>query len=231
MSRQTSDRLKRARKGLIDVALMRADARPEMVLAGVGVLIGLILALILFGAFPSEGVRGPISFLTQLDPGAVVEEEVDTTAKSSKIPSSAPPSPTVYIARSGDAAPQELYGLIRAMEKGEPLGEVAIAPSNREWVNKAVCSANLKRTPDERLALVYYVRNHADLCHGLDRGLILSPLTPGLTALGALFVSVLLLVGVGVGTIFAARFLRRVRRAYRRLYVSEHRADHDEAEG
>ncbi|MBJ7486410.1 MAG: hypothetical protein JHC99_17075 [Brevundimonas sp.] len=61
--------------------------------------------------------------------------------------------------------------------------------------------------------------------------MILAPMAVTLTPIGSAILSLALLVGLTVVVVGGARFLRRVRRAYRRLYVSEHRADHLEAEG
>jgi hypothetical protein len=61
--------------------------------------------------------------------------------------------------------------------------------------------------------------------------MMLAPMAPALTPIGSAVLSLAILGAFTIWVWKNALFLRRTRRAYRRLYVSEHRADHLEAEG
>lgn len=212
-----ADGLKTARRWIVDTLLMRADARPEMALAGGGAVVGLLLAVVLFGGFSGGGVQGPVAF-ERADPA----EDADRSA------------PAAFLDASDRPSPVELQSLLSAMNTGRDFA----APEGlfeenevRTWLDENVCAAAARRTHDERSALVYYIRNEADLCAGFGKAMILAPMAPVLTPIGSAILSFALLAVFAAGVWRGARFLRRVRRAYRRLYVSEHRADHLEAAG
>lgn len=209
--------LKTARRWIVDSLLMRADARPETVLAVGGGVVGLVLAAALFGAFSGGGVQGPVSF--ERAPLARGEDRS---------------TPAAFIDVTDKASPLELQPLLSAMNTGREFAapdDLFKSEDARAWLDQNVCAASARRSHDERLALVYYIRNEADLCTGIGKAMILAPMAPLLSPIGAAILSLAIL---GVFTFWVwknALFLRRVRRAYRRLYVSEHRADHLEAEG
>ena len=209
--------LKTARRFIVDTLLMRADARPETVLAVGGGVVGLVLAAALFGAFSSDGLQGPIDF-ERAAPGRGADRS----------------SPAAFLDVTDRPSPLALQPLLSAMNTGrdfaapEGLFEDEAA---RTWLDHNVCAVSARRTSDERKALVYYLRNEADLCTGVGEAMMRAPMAPALTPIGAAILSLAILGAFTIWVWKKVFFLRRVRRAYRRLYVSEHRADHLEAEG
>lgn len=209
--------LRRARRWIVDSLLMRADARPETALAVGGGAVGLVLAALLFGAFSGGGVQGPVGF--ERAPLARGEDRS---------------TPAAFIDVTDRASPLELQPLLSAMNTGREFAapdDLFKSEDVRSWLDRNVCAVSARRSHDERLALVYYIRNEADLCTGIGKAMMLAPMAPVLSPIGSAILSLAIL---GVFTVWVwknALFLRRVRRAYRRLYVSEHRADHLEAEG
>ncbi|CAN5331625.1 hypothetical protein BH10PSE1_BH10PSE1_19150 [soil metagenome] len=209
--------LTNARRWVVDVLLMRADARPEMAFAAIGAVVWLLLAIVLFGGFSGGGMQGPVEF-----------ERAEPARGADKL------APDAFLDASDQPSPIELQSLLSAMNTGRdfaaPDGLFEIG-AVRTWLDENVCAASARRSHDERLALVYYIRNEADLCAGFGKAMILAPMAPTLTPIGSAILSFALLAVFAFGVWRGARFLRRVRRAYRRLYVSEHRADHLEADG
>jgi len=217
MSMPGTDGLSAARRWIVDTVLMRADARPEAAFGAAGAIVILWLAIVLFGGFSDGGVPGPVVF-ERAEPA----EDADRSA------------PSAFVDTSDEPSPVELQSLLSAMNTGRDFSapdDLFEIQSVRTWLDENVCAATARRTRDERLALVHYLRDKADLCTGLGRAMILAPMAPVLTPIGSAILSLALLSGLAVGIWAGARFLRRVRRAYRRLYVSEHRADHLEADG
>ena len=217
MSGRGNDPVSRGRRWLIDTVLMRADARPEMGAAALGAVLVLVFAAILFGAFPGEGAQGPVDF-----------ERAEAGRGADRL------APRAFLDASDAPSPAVLQPVLSAINTGRdfaaPEGLFRTSEA-REWLDENLCAVTARRTGDERRALVWYLREHADLCRGAGRAMILAPMAVTLTPIGSAILSLALLAGLTGVVVGGARFLRRVRRAYRRLYVSEHRADHLEAEG
>lgn len=209
--------IKTARRWIVDSLLMRADARPETALAVGGGVVGLVLAAVLFGAFSGGGVQGPIEF-ERATPGKGADRS----------------APAAFLDVTDRPSPLELQPLLSAMNTGRDFAapdDLFKSEEARTWLDENVCAVSARRTRDERRALVYYIRNEADLCTGIGRAMMLAPMAPALTPIGAAVLSLAILGAFTIWVWKNALFLRRTRRAYRRLYVSEHRADHLEAEG
>jgi hypothetical protein len=209
--------LKAARRFIVDTLLMRADARPETAVAVGGGVVGLLLAAVLFGAFSSGGVQGPIDF-ERAAPGRGADRS----------------APAAFLDVTDRPSPLALQPLLSAMNTGRDFAaadDLFSDPEARTWLDHNLCAVSARRTSEERQALVYYLRNEADLCTGVGKAMMLAPMAPALTPIGAAILSLAILGAFTLWVWKNALFLRRVRRAYRRLYVSEHRADHLEAEG
>lgn len=209
--------IRAARRWIVDSLLMRADARPETALAVGGGVVGLVLAAVLFGAFSGGGVQGPVSF------------ERATPGKGSDRS-----TPAAFLDVTDRPSPLELQPLLSAMNTGREFAapdDLFKGEEARTWLDENVCAVTARRTGEERQALVYYLRNEADLCTGVGKAMMLAPMAPALTPIGAAILSLAILGAFTVWVWKNVLFLRRTRRAYRRLYVSEHRADHLEAEG
>lgn len=164
----------------------------------------LVLALFLLGVlWPPTGVRGAID-LPQLD---------ETQARSPTLPLIA------QAFRTGAPLPLE------PDQRLEDLNE-----ADRAWLTQNLCW-RLSGDADERKAIVHYVQNHATLCPFAARRLHLAPLSVNYGVIPGALVALVLLVGAGWSGRALFGFVRGVRLAYRRLYVSEHRAQFDERAG
>lgn len=209
--------LKAARRFIVDTVLMRADARPETTVGVIGAVVSLILAALLFGAFSGGGVQGPIDFERATPPRGADRS-----------------TPAAFLDVTDRPSPLALQPLLSAMNTGRDFAAPTDLFRDREvrtWLDHNVCAVTARRSGEERQALVYYLRNEAELCTGVGKAMMLSPMAPALTPIGAAVLSLAVLGAFAIWAWKNALFLRRVRRAYRRLYVSEHRADHLEAEG
>lgn len=192
------------RHGLVDIVFRRADTRIETVVRCVSLAALFFLLLFLLGFLGAPtGARGGID----------LPELSDAQRRSPNLPL------IVQAFRTGAPLPLE------AGQRLEDLNE-----TDRAWLTRHMCSRILADGA-ERKAIAYYIQNHASLCPALARRLNLAPLNVSLGVIPGVLVAFLLLAGVGWAGHWLVGFARGVRLAYRRLYVSEHRAQFDERVG
>jgi len=226
MSARRPGPLRAMRHSVVDTGLMRPDPWPEVVFGGMGALLTLLIAAWLFGSFPGVGARGPVEVIQvaepEIQPTTDVEKAVDSRKTDAENPTRV------------QSIPPKLQNVARALNSGQVLPQIEgwTDPGiGRDWLDSKVCSPITTRSRAERSSLVYYATSQEGLCQGMNRQLILAPMTPVIGPVASMIVSLVILTALAFGLFVAARFLRRVRLAYRRLYVSEHRADHLEDGG
>jgi hypothetical protein len=139
------------------------------------------------------------------------------------LPNSGRPGPLVF-----DESPPAALGWLRTGDEPEVIPADGWA-DHRGWLDENLCAVTASWDGQgERQALARRLSDDATLCTGLERSLARSPLAP---LLGSAFSAV---VGLLLSALLAWLAWRgslaffHIRRAYRRLYLSEHRTDHEE---
>ena len=100
---------------------------------------------------------------------------------------------------------------------------------HRDWLDANLCAVSADWDGRaERQALARRLSDDARLCEGLERSLARAPLAPMAGTAASTLLALILTGLLGWVAIRISLSFFHVRRAYRRLYLSEHRTDHEE---
>lgn len=139
------------------------------------------------------------------------------------LPNTGRPGPLVF-----DESPPPGLAWLRTGDEPDLIPDDGWA-DQRAWLDENLCSATASwESVAEREAVARRLSDDVTLCSGMERNIARAPLTP---IFGAGFGALLSLLLSGLAVWFAWRGCRaffHIRRAYRRLYLSEHRTDHEE---
>lgn len=139
------------------------------------------------------------------------------------LPNTGKPGPLVF-----DQSPPAPLSWLRTGDEPDVMPDDGWA-DQRAWLDEHLCAITASWDGQaERQALARRLSDDATLCSGLERSLARAPLTP---LFGALVSAVMATVLTALLAWLAWRgglAFFHIRRAYRRLYLSEHRTDHEE---
>ena len=139
------------------------------------------------------------------------------------LPNTGRPGPLVF-----DESPPAPLSWLRTGDEPEIIPDDGWA-DQRNWLDENLCAVSASWDGQaERRALARRLSDDVTLCSGMERSLARAPLTP---LLGAMVSAVLAIVLTALLAWFAWRgcvAFFHIRRSYRRLYLSEHRTDHEE---
>jgi hypothetical protein len=189
------------RRRLIDTIFRRADAWAERLLASVLILVWTMTALWMFGVIGGDvGVKGPI-----------LRSSISSSANVQKVVNN--------IFGGNDFLSDDKKTIDKKYFQKLPAAD-------RKTLQGVYCKY-ISDYGTELSEIRYYSKTYPGFCDVATTILIRAPLSglavpPTVTA----FVSALLLAVLGWCFLQMVQYIRGVRLAYRRLYVSEHEAEH-----